>query len=91
MRAVRLARFLAVIGRRQVIIDDAAGLLDHSLEVLAIVLAVAIDIDLTNQGEPHGLLGRPGRRVDDVADADRIDLVVHLVDMGDAVLFADLD
>ena len=51
----------------------------------AVVLAVAIHVDLADQGEPHRLVGRPGGRVDDVADADRVDRAVGPVDPGDAV------
>ena len=81
----------AGLGRRQVIVDDAAGVLDHPLEILPVVLAVPIDVDLADQGEPHRLLGRPGRRVDDVAHPDRIDRAVDPVDPAHAVLVAHLD
>ena len=68
-----LARLLAGFGRWQVVIDDPAGRLDHPLQVLSVVAAVAVDVDLADQGEPHRLVGRPGRRVDDIADPDRFD------------------
>ena len=67
-RAVSLPVSLPTLGRGQVVVDDPAGVLDHPLQVLAIVLAVAVDVDLADQGEPHRLVGRPGGRVDDVAD-----------------------
>ncbi len=62
---------------------------DHPLQLLAVVPAVAIDVHLAHQGEPRRLVRRPGRRVDDVADPDRIDRVVGLDDASVAARFAD--
>ena len=60
---------------RQVVVDDPAGGLDQPLQVLAVVAAVAVHVDLADQGEPLRLGRAPGGRVDLVAVAERVGLV----------------
>src|SRR5262249_53866650 len=87
----QLPGLLADLWRRQVVVDDTAGRLDHPLEVVAVVDTVAVDVDLADQGEPHRLVRRPCGRVDEVAWLDRVDVADRPEDPSYALRVVDLD
>ena len=67
------ATLLAEVQRGQVELDDTSSFLDHSLQLFSIIPAIAVDVHFADERKPRRLVERPGRRVDDVIDANRVD------------------
>src|SRR5262249_3572347 len=82
---VELARLDAGAGWGKVILDDAAGVLDHPAELVAVVLAVEVDVDLADQGEAQGAVRGEGGRGSRIAGADWVRRRPPRDDLGGAV------